>query len=231
MASNPDGFDRQVVEQTLCQIADVQAARIVTGAGDKIDELHVLATSGKGPKQIVRDIESTLQARFGLSLDHRKISIAQISEERLSDRYQSPNRSLTGSELILSADSRPKVSGIQAETGGEIDSVVVRLQLGEATFEGKCEGKIALEGRGRLVARAALEAVKLATGSHWHFHLEDVDIVRLGRQSVAVTCFQIDLGQGEEVFCGSAIVGASEDQACVRSVLDGINRRFGSLKS
>ena len=228
MASNPDGFDRQIVEQTLCQITDIQAARVVTGIGNHIEELHILATSAKGPKQLARDIESALQAKFGINVDHRKISIAQINEEQISEPRQSPDKK--AAESVADA-SRAKVSGITADTGGPADNISVKLQLGDVIYEGKCDGKIGLEGRSRLVAKATLDAVRVVTGSDWQFHLEDVEILRLGHSRVAVACFKIDLGRGEEAFCGSAIVSSSEDQACVRAVLDAVNRRLGNLKN
>lgn len=228
MASNPDGFDRQIVEQTLCQITDIQAARVVTGIGNHIEELHVLATSAKGPKQLARDIESALQAKFGINVDHRKISIAQINEDHVSTPRQSPGKK--AAESVVDA-SRAKVSGITADTGGLADSISVKLQLGAAEYEGKCGGKIGLEGRPRLVAKATLDAIRVVVGGDWQFHLEDVEILSLGRSRVAVACFKIDMGRGEETFCGSAIVSSSEDQACVRAVLDAVNRRLGNLKN
>lgn len=228
MASNPDGFDRQIVEQTLCQITDVQAARVVTGIGSHIEELHILATSAKGPKQLARDIESALQAKFGINVDHRKISIAQINEEHALTPKQSPVSAVPES---VPDPSRAKVSGITADTGGLADTISVKLQLKDATYEGKCDGKIGLEGRSRLVAKATLDAIRLVVGSDWQFHLEDVEILSLGRSRVAVACFKIDMGRGDETFCGSAIMSTSEDQACVRAVLDAVNRRLGNLKN
>lgn len=228
MASNPDGFDRQMVERTLCQIADVQAVRVVTGIGSHIEELHILATSAKGPKQLARDIESALQAKFGINVDHRKISIAQINEEYISAPKQSSARTAAGSAHDA---SRAKVSGITADTGGSADTISVKLQMKDATYEGKCDGKIGLEGRSRLVAKATLDAIRMVVGSDWQFHLEDVEILSLGRSRVAVACFKTNMGRGEETFCGSAIVSASEDQACVRAVLDAVNRRLGNLKN
>ena len=66
------------LEDSLNQIACVRAVRIVASEEGRIEEIHVLGLPGKAPKQLVRDIESALMALYGISLDRRKISIAQI---------------------------------------------------------------------------------------------------------------------------------------------------------
>jgi hypothetical protein len=68
------------LEASLAQIAGVRAVRIVASSDGRIEEIHVLGLPGKAPKQLVRDIESALQALYGISIDRRVISIAQIGE-------------------------------------------------------------------------------------------------------------------------------------------------------
>jgi acyl-coenzyme A synthetase/AMP-(fatty) acid ligase len=65
------------MEQALCRVAEIKAARVVASPEGIIQEIHVLALPSKLPKQLVRDIESTLMATFGIAVDHKKISIAQ----------------------------------------------------------------------------------------------------------------------------------------------------------
>ena len=54
---------------------DVVAASITT-EGDEIREIHVVAVSTRTPKQIVRDVETTLKAYLKRPIDHRMISVA-----------------------------------------------------------------------------------------------------------------------------------------------------------
>src|SRR5688500_13010697 len=66
------------LEQELCRIPDITAARVVTDdSGDPV-EIHVLSLPSKHPKQVVRDVQSVAVARFGLELDHRLISVVQL---------------------------------------------------------------------------------------------------------------------------------------------------------
>ena len=56
--------------------------------GDRIGrpiEVHVLADNSKPAKQTVRDVRSVAQTMFGLELDHRIVSVAQLD-------YESTNR-------------------------------------------------------------------------------------------------------------------------------------------
>ena len=43
-----------------------------------VREVHVLSDQSRGPKQIVRDVQSAMLAKFQVELDHRIISVAQI---------------------------------------------------------------------------------------------------------------------------------------------------------
>ena len=79
MGSESPVIDREEVQSALCQIAEIEAVRVVSDHDNLIQELHVLASGQKAPRQIVRDIESLLMARFGIAVDHKKISIAQIN--------------------------------------------------------------------------------------------------------------------------------------------------------
>src|SRR3989304_4807199 len=79
------------IENSLCQIREVKAARIITKKDNSIDEVHILASPEKNPKQLVRDIESLLMAEYGLPVTHRKITIAQPSEgtpEKTEDKKE-----------------------------------------------------------------------------------------------------------------------------------------------
>jgi hypothetical protein len=69
------------IEEALSQVAEIRAARIVSSEDGVILEIHILATPQKSPKQIVRDVESTIMARFGIPIDHRTVSIAQLGRD------------------------------------------------------------------------------------------------------------------------------------------------------
>ncbi|MFY9188640.1 MAG: hypothetical protein WAO22_05195, partial [bacterium] len=65
-------------ELILRQVRDVVSVRVVLDDTNSIQEIHVLTGRSRGPKQIVRDIESVLLAQFNTPIDHKKISVAQL---------------------------------------------------------------------------------------------------------------------------------------------------------
>jgi hypothetical protein len=74
---------RPELEDAVRRIQGVRAASVITLGDGRPTEIHVLATPGRQPKQIVRDIQSLAMAQFDLELDHRIVSIVQLDEADL----------------------------------------------------------------------------------------------------------------------------------------------------
>lgn len=205
------------IEEALSQVSEIRAARVVASPTGVIDEIHVLALPSKAPKQLVRDIESTLMAAFGIAIDHKKISIAQLGQESVpqidSARIQ----------------ARAQIKSINAEVAGVYVNMGVTLELEGTAFTGKATGPASRTGRDRLVAEATLDAITQYLQGAFTFALEDVEIVRLGRESIAVSCVVLVTSLGEQAFAGSALVRQNEKDSIVRATLDAINRRLGFL--
>ena len=71
------------LEEAICQVPSVSAVRVV-GKRGAIEEVHVISTATKAPKQVVRDVQSIALAGYGLSLDRRIISAWDVSAEAAS---------------------------------------------------------------------------------------------------------------------------------------------------
>ena len=208
------------IEAALSEVGEIKAARIVAAPDGSIAEIHVLALPTKAPKQLVRDIESTLMAQFGIPVDHKKISIALLGRDSLKEDEPSPERSTV---------ARPRICSINATVSGVQASASVALEIGEASYIGNASGPASETGRARLVALATLDAVGQYTDATISFALEDVAIVQLGRQKVAVSCIALVSGFGEQHLSGSALVRQNDNDSIVRATLDAINRRMGFL--
>jgi hypothetical protein len=65
----------QKAESAVTALRGVEAVRILAD-GDTIREIHVLSTSNRPAKQIVRDVQSVLLTRFGREIDYRVVSVA-----------------------------------------------------------------------------------------------------------------------------------------------------------
>ncbi len=207
------------IEAALSQVGEIKAARVVVGLDGQIAEIHVLALPSKPPKQLVRDIESTLMARFGIPVDHRKISIAQLGREAVPDVAQTPRPTT----------ARPRILGINASVSGLQAAASVTLEIDGKEYVGMASGPASQTGRARHVALAALDAVGQYVGEETTFALEDVAVVQLGREKVSVACISLVTAFGEQSFSGSALVRQNDSDSIVRATLDAINRRIGLL--
>jgi hypothetical protein len=211
------------IEEALGQVAEIKAARVVASPEGLIQEIHVLALPTKSPKQLVRDIESTIMASFGIPVDHKKISIAQLGSDAVKE--QAPTESREPRVY------RPRIHAINVNVSGLVASASVTLEIDGEMFVGEATAPASQTARERIVAQATLNAVDQFARGTQSFSLEDVAVVRLGRQDVAVSCVTMISPLGEQSFAGSALVRQNEKDSIVRATLDAINRRMAFLKT
>lgn len=198
------------IENTICEIEGVQAARIVADQED-LKEIHVLSSNSKNTKQLCRDIESAILAKHGLQIDYRKISIAQVSSNN-----EQP------------AVFRPKIISVGIESSGLKTRITVNLQSDDKEYEGMSSGPSSSTGKIRIVAQATLNAIEKIAAIEGHFDLEAISIVNLGNKRVVTSCVTLLTHSEEQVFAGSAILTEqNENEAIVKSILNALNRKFG----
>jgi len=211
--------DLLAIERELCRLPDVQVARLVADDAGRIVEAHVIATQGKHPKQIVRDVQSVALAEFGLEIDRRVVSVVQLGD---------------GDFAVPVDDSaggfRPSIVSIQAETNGLRSLVRVTLGNDSGDAVGTAQGSIATSARHRLVANATVDALRRLDPAAECLDVEHAQVVRVGASDVAVVTIVFVAPPSEQVVSGSAIVRANhESDAVARAVLDATNRRLPHL--
>lgn len=204
-----DPTQRTHVEHALRELPEIRAARIVAGYDRDIDELHILATLEKHPKQLVRDVQSLLMARFGISTDHRVISIVQLEGAAAPD---DPNR--------------VALARVTSAQHGLAVHVAVALTNGEQEFLGTAEGPASASGRLRTAARATLEAVKPLINDDMMVEVEGASIEAALGNAIALTLVHIHTKRGTRSIAGSAVVREDEVEAVARAVLDALNREL-----
>jgi hypothetical protein len=212
------------LEQDLQRVPGVQAASVVTGPDAVPVEIHVLAAPTRAAKQIVRDIQSLAQARHGLAIDHRIVSVVQLD---VDEAVPPPaDTSKNGHQVVeQQAPPRPAIASIMVRSAGPEAEAVVVLAASGLTFEGRATGASGVMHRSRLVARATLDALGELLGHS--VEVDSADIVDAGPHRVAVTVLTILASRsGEQLVSGSAVVRSDEADAIARSVLDALNRRL-----
>ena len=196
-------------QELICRLEGVQAAQVVFAENGMPCEIHVLAGPEKSSKSLVRDIQSALTAQFGVQVDHRIISVAQLSEG-----------------LAPRGDFRLAHTGLEIKSAGGRVSASVTLARGCDTYTSHGESANTPFARRRCVSEAALAAVNRAAGETC-FELASVDAVTLAGQGIVVAQVY-SLRDGQRLL-GSAFLNEDPDNAAVHSVLSAVNRRLSVL--
>jgi hypothetical protein len=220
------------LEDSLRHIPGVKAASVVTGPDAVPTEVHVLADPGKPAKQVVRDVQSLAMARFDIDIDHRIVSVVQLSDDEVRTVEAVPDASAADGETADgaaedAADSviRPAIAAVAVRSAHAETEASVTLAIGEQLFEGTSRGPAGQTHRARLVAAAALDAVSDLLGQPCE--VESATIVATGSREVALTVLTVMVPRtGEQVLTGAAVVRGDEADAVVRSVLAALNRQL-----
>ena len=205
------------LEDELCRLTGVHAVRIVGDRSGRPIEVHVLADPSKPAKQTVRDVRAVAQTMFGIELDHRIVSVAQLN----TNDQNTP----VGIELPR-GDSRARVGSINVEAVGLRAQVRVVLVDNDREHTGFAEGSVATAARPQLVAAAALDAIRQAEPAAEAIHITSAEISRIGSNRVAVVTVVYVDPPTELVVSGSAVVRRDRDDAVARALLDATNRRL-----
>lgn len=195
-------------ETLLHKIPGIIASKIIFNDSNEIIELHILADVLRGPKQIVRDVQSALAAKFNIVLDHKVISIAQIEDGKVSLK-----------------NYRFHFEYIRSSFEGNKIEVTVGLSKDGQLFEGTAIGGVSINGRLRVVAEAVLNGVHAFLNIQYAFVLADIQKITIaGKHALAVSIGHIS-EIGEELLIGSSFINRDENDSIVRATLDAINRR------
>jgi hypothetical protein len=208
-------LDLRDVEAELTRLPDVAAVRIVANESGRPVEVHVLANTNKHAKQVVRDIQSVALATFGLELDRRIVSVVQLGPNGAGAPEPTPSDA-----------GRPVIAGIQTNTGRLRTTVQVTLTNGSEEAVGFAEGSVASSARTRLVALATVDALRQLVPSADCLDVDTARIEEVGDQRVVVVTMVWLDPPLEHPLSGSAIVRQQVDDAVVRAVLNGTNRRL-----
>jgi hypothetical protein len=209
------------LEDELCRLTGVHAVRVVGDRSGRPIEVHVLSDPSKPAKQTVRDVRAVAQTVFGIELDHRIVSVAQLN----TNDENTP----VGIELPRAAE-RARVGAINIEAVGLRAQVRVVLVENDREVTGYAEGSVASAARPQLVAAAALDAVRQSEPAAEAIHITSAEISRIGSNRVAVVTVVYVDPPSELVVSGSAVVRRDRDDAVARALLDATNRRLARVE-
>jgi hypothetical protein len=197
-------------QRLLNKIPGVINTKMILNQDGHLTEIHVLSDLSRGPKQIVRDVQSALLASYDLSIDHKIISVAQVEDDNIGIR-----------------DHRLAIDSVQVHSRlGKVEAFVL-LKKGDQIYEGTAVGGNSAKGRLLVIAEATLQAIHKYLNKSFLFVLSDVIRINLAERNAIVISILHFTNQGEEYLSGSAFIRNNDDiETVVKATLNAVNRRL-----
>lgn len=209
--SAPTALDWAAVEASLIRLESVEGARVIPDPSGGIAEIHILARGERHPKQISRDVQSLLITRWGIRIDHRKVSVARFEDEAVA-AGEPPRWALQALRLNLNA---------------ELAAVEVELAARETLLVGKAQGPVTPEQLVRFVAEATLDALRPELArQRVRAILRSVTTQTVARRDAVLVLVNLLGPYGELLVVGSAYVRRNQLWSVSQAVLDAVNRRL-----
>ncbi len=197
------------IQSLVCKLPDVINCCVVCDEEGNIDEVHILASVGRNIKQLVRDVQSAINAKFNIAVDYKKISIAQINESEFKE-------------------VRIRIGSIAVNNIGNMLEAAVTLTYDNKVYEGRSSKVKSRSNRVRAVAEATLAALESYLCVSGVLYLEGLESLKISDREVCVSVVGLSQGNTEEFFTGSSIIGLDENESAVKAVLAAINRKMNA---
>lgn len=201
------------LELTLSQIKGVFASSVVLDSGKDIGEIHVVSSSTRKPKQIVRDIETLLFVKHRLKIDYRKISLVQLPDAK----------------LMRIPMARPEIREVKEDVVGDEKRIQVEIQGASRIAQGQASERLDHPSPYRTAARATVHAIERLLSNTIDVRLDEAETFSLGPRQVLIVILTSIIENREETFVGASFVGARPIESAARATLDALNRRIYNL--
>ncbi len=206
------------LDKLVGRLNGVLGAKTVLNEQDEIVEIHVLSDLSRAPKQLVRDIQSALMAAFGLQIDYKLISVAQVS----STMVPAPSEPI---------ETRLAIRRITINMEGQNIETTVALHKGDKIYEGKCSSNYL--GRSRLIsaANACAAALQEYLGDLYKINIIDLQQLLIAGNECLTVALSLADRHSETALYGIAPISSrdTEIKSAVMAVLSALNRPLGHL--
>lgn len=193
------------IEELISRVPGVKAVKVV-GSGGELQEIHVITTSDKSPKQLVRDIETVVLASTGLRLDRKIISIAQVESDVKTQK------------VVPFQLTSVKVENVDERTV----RVKVTVEHGEEEFYGEYTGPRTSRNIPKVVGTAVLNA--LSDVHDFALSFDDyAEVFLVGKKYIVVHVTKQYNGAEESVI-GTAAFDGNLERSIAEAVLDAFRR-------
>jgi hypothetical protein len=237
----------QEIQSEISSLAGVISSHVVMSPdGLGVDEIHVVATFDRMPKQIVRDIESLILNSHGIRIDHKVISIAQLhdtgpftgdSEEEVDGSEAAETNESEKEEVAEEPEAKPAKAGkkkgqkerirfvsAKSNTYGMRWEVTVELERGGIPSSATVNGAGTRQNKARLVAQATAEALNNFLDEHQAVAIEETHTVDGDRHKAVIVMLSMLSDRNEKLLVGSAWLEDDLPRTVVKATLDAVNR-------
>jgi len=208
---------------------------VLRDAAGVVRDVHVLATTDLAPKQIVRNVESAMLARFGVRLDHRAISVAQSATARVAEAARAPAPApaavpdVAQPAAVVNAAPAPgrgiyfeDVEVRRSRSAGLACTVTLRAGSDKHTSE--AAGVETSRARGELAATAAVRALAPLLSDGVTLAFETCMVVAAADREFAFVVVSGRSGRETTILSGSCEVRDGIETAAALAVLDATER-------
>ncbi len=198
------------IKSLVCRIPDVLSCKVILGDKNEVEDIHVLCPTGRNIKQLVRDIQSAVSARFNMEIDYKVISVAQIEENEYKD-----NRLKIDSISMMNMDNSLKAT--------------VVLENEEKTFEGVSIKVKSTTNKYKAVAEATILALEAFINTNSIFYLEGIEKTKIAGRDAFLCLVGYTYKNTENLLIGSSLIKTDENEAVVKSALNALNRMISKI--
>ena len=211
------------IENDLRTLNGVVSANVVLSPDDiEIDEIHIVATSERQPKQIVRDVETLILSNHDIRVDHKKISIAQVGD--LDVEAVTKTKVIIEGPDQVQRTERIRFVSAASNTYGLRWEVTVELERAGIPSTATTNGAGSRQNMARLVAQATAEALNNYLGDKQAIAVDEVQVIQGAVHKMAVVTLTHLTDRAEKVLVGSCLMEDDMPRGVVNATLDAINR-------
>jgi len=255
----------RAAEEALRRVRGIEEATIRL-EDDEIREIHILTTSTRPAKQIVRDVQGILHNKFQRTIDYRIVSVVYLDPPspesgattapaaaiapppapapaaatidpspppppaRIEERSEATPAASAPQPASGPSGERIRFVGVNLFVSGARTQAQVELRWKGFPRMGSASGWSTRGGAHRLIAQATLAAVQEFLADEVALALEEVRVVRQGRQRVVLVSFALVSHRDERTLLGSCVVQQDLQRSVVLATLSALNRLVGGLR-
>lgn len=198
------------IKTLICKLPDINHCSVVCNQNNEVEEIHIIAGVNRNVKQLVRDIQSSINAKFGINIDYKVISIAQINENDFKE-------------------TRLKLDGISVKNVENAIEAIVTLKNEDKLFEGKSRRVKSRNNKFKAIAEATILALEGFLDIGQAFYLEDIRVVSIASREVSTCVIGFAFAGKEDLLSGCSIINADENESAVKAVLSAVNRKISTM--